>query len=93
MTTVPALTDSYKNRSAHILSHSRGPQFSAKGGVLLTFAAIFGLLFSFYALSMGYTFILLLFIGLLVPVVSYIIDIHGFELDTVEFKIREYKQF
>mgnify|MGYP006954414573 CR=1 FL=1 len=77
----------------HILIHSRGPQFKSKGGVLFVFLLLASLLFAIAVLFLGDYIIPIPFIIISIILFSYVLDIHGCEIDINEFKIREYKLF
>lgn len=73
--------------------YSKGPQLSAKFGVLLfvfnlalAFATIFILIEQLYTLSIG-------LLALIALIFSYVMDVRGIQIDRDSRKIREYKVF
>ena len=79
--------------SSHILQHSRGPQFKAKGGVIVAFFSLGSFLIAIYGLLANQFVISVILLLLSVISFVYTIDIHGFELDALKFRIRDYKRF
>lgn len=72
---------------------TQGMQFGRKGGQYLVFAVMGVLIFSITIMINNSLLVGLLLLPLCVPLIAYIIDIQGFEIDFTKGKIRKYRSF
>jgi hypothetical protein len=77
----------------HIMRHSRGPQFRAFGEVFFAFGIVFLIILMLVELIAGNLIFSVLLLCMCIASVSYILNIHGFEIDAAENKIRDYRKF
>jgi hypothetical protein len=76
-----------------LFRHTQGMQFGRRGGQYLVFAVMAVLVFSITIMINTSLLIGLLLLPLCVPLIAYIIDIQGFEINFTKGKIRKYRSF